>query len=71
MRNNRASVLSESDATACNGLLNRRLFLSAGTAAATLGGALPSKAEGLLIEPWMNPVRTSVIRIVPLPAVPV
>src|SRR5271166_3113044 len=54
MRNNRLSVPSEPDAVAGNGLLDRRLFLSAGAAAAALGGALPSKAGELPIEPWMK-----------------
>jgi sulfane dehydrogenase subunit SoxC len=54
MRNNRSSVPSERDAVAGNGLLDRRLFLSAGAAAAALGGALPSKAGELPIEPWMK-----------------
>src|SRR5215471_15631661 len=54
MRNNRSSVPSERYAVAGNGLLDRRLFLSAGAAAAALGGTLPSKAEELPIEPWMK-----------------
>jgi len=54
MRKNRSSVPSERDAVAGNGLLDRRLFLSAGAAAAALGGALPSKAGELPIEPWMK-----------------
>ena len=41
------------DAVAGNGLLDRRLFLSA-AAAAALGSALPSKAGELPIEPWMK-----------------
>src|SRR5580704_6814976 len=54
MRNNRSSAPSERDAVAGNGLLDRRLLLSAGAAAAALGGALPSKAGELPIEPWMK-----------------
>jgi sulfane dehydrogenase subunit SoxC len=54
MRNNRSSAPSERDAVAGNGLLDRHLLLSAGTAAAALGGALPSKAGELPIEPWMK-----------------
>src|SRR5947208_13176698 len=54
MRNNRSSVPSERYAVAGNGLLDRRLFLSAGAAAAAIGGALPSKAGELPIEPWMK-----------------
>src|ERR1700737_4025955 len=54
MRNNRSSAPSERDAVAVNGLLDRRLLLSAGAAAAALGGALPSKAGELPIEPWMK-----------------
>src|SRR5271166_1524526 len=54
MRKNRSSVPSKRDAVAGNGLLDRRLFLSAGAAAAALGGALPSKAGELPIEPWMK-----------------
>ena len=54
MRNNRSSVPSERYAVAGNGLLDRRLFLSAGAAAAAIGGAPPSKAGELPIEPWMK-----------------
>src|SRR6202048_1487371 len=54
MRNNRSSAPSERDAVAGNGLLDRRLLLSAGAAAAALAGALPSKAGELPIEPWMK-----------------
>src|SRR5215469_13782570 len=54
MRNNRSSVPSERYAVAGNGLLDRRLFLSAGAAAAAIGGAAPSKAGELPIEPWMK-----------------
>src|SRR5205809_7038259 len=54
MRNTRSSVPSERYAVAGNGLLDRRLFLSAGAAAAAIGGALPSKAGELPIEPWMK-----------------
>ena len=54
MRNNRSSVPSERYAVAGNGLLDRRLLLSAGAAVAALGGALPSKAGELPIEPWMK-----------------
>jgi sulfane dehydrogenase subunit SoxC len=54
MRNNRSFVPSERYAVAGNGLLDRRLFLSAGAAAAAIGGALPSKAGELPIEPWMK-----------------
>src|SRR5260221_11323659 len=54
MRNNRSSVPSERYAVAGNALLDRRLFPSAGAAAAAIGGALPSKAGKLPIEPWMK-----------------
>ena len=54
MRNNRSSVPSERYTVAGNGLLDRRLFLSAGAAAAAIGGAPPSKAGELPIEPWMK-----------------
>src|SRR5260221_13958814 len=54
MRTNRSSVPSERYAVAGNALLDRRLFPSAGAAAAAIGGALPSKAGKLPIEPWMK-----------------
>src|SRR5215467_16028264 len=52
MRNTRSSVSSNRDAVAGNGLLDRRLFLSA--SAAALGSTLPSKAEELPIQEWMK-----------------
>ena len=59
MASNRSTVHgSDLDTVAGNGLLHRRMFLTAGTAAAAAvaGAALPdlAVAAGLPVEPWMK-----------------
>ena len=59
MATNRSTVHgSDLDTVAGNGLLHRRMFLTAGTAAAAAvaGAALPdpAAADALPVEPWMK-----------------
>ena len=59
MATNRSTLReSDLDTVAGNGLLHRRMFLTAGTvaAAAVVGAALPgpAAADALPVEPWMK-----------------
>ena len=57
MRKNKRPMPSEPERAAGNGLLDRRLFLTGGAAAAIGSAALPDNvlaAEALPIEPWMK-----------------
>jgi sulfane dehydrogenase subunit SoxC len=56
MRKKRQPTPREPDVVAGNGLLDRRIFLGGGAAAAIGSVALPGKAgaEALLVEPWMQ-----------------
>ena len=57
MRKKRLPTPSEPDTVAGNGLLDRRIFLTSGAAAAIGSAALPDTALGadpLPVEPWMK-----------------
>ena len=57
MRRNKRPMPSEPEQAAGNGVLDRRLFLTGGAAAAIGSAALPDNvraAEALPVEPWMK-----------------